>query len=236
MNRSRRRGWIGAAAFVLAAMLWLGLDWIRSRHARGFLANFTQGPPSAATGTGTEDLRNRVNAFGPGDWQHLINEGVRDPSPLERSLLVLRNRLPAPAQSWLPAPDAPLVRWNALGKAWLLSAQDLDDRRCRLLRSAGKANPQRQHLIAELCTVHPRSHRPILSPSFLTQVRDTSNTHPALRPFLLVALAWEAPQDLEPGIRALLGEWARDPDPQLAEGAARTLARRPLATSPGNPR
>jgi hypothetical protein len=228
--RSPRWRPVLATAGILGTALasWFAWEQYECRHARACLAACVQAA-NAGTFPTDEELRSLAKDFGESDWQHLIREASRGETQLEGWINSNRNRFPTAFTSLLPPPTPPHARWNALTKAWLLSSDGLDQRRRLLLRTLKQAQPRTQPLLADLCVTYPRIKPPLLTPQLLAEIKAACTDTPELKAYLMPALSWTAEPLTEPAVRAVLEEWTRDADPRISEGAARTLARRPIA-------
>lgn len=184
---------------------------------------------NAGTFPTDEELRSLAKAFGESDWQHLIREAGRAETKLEGWINSHRNSFPTAFSSLLPPPTPPHARWSALTKAWLLSSEGLDQRRILLLRILKQAQPRAQPMLADLGVTVPRTKPPLLTPQLLAEIKAACMDNPELKAYLMSALSWTAEPLAETAVRAVLEEWTHDADPRISEGAARTLARRPIA-------
>lgn len=219
-----RSVWVTAGILGTAFASWLAWEQYACRHARAFLAACAQAA-NARTLPDDEKLRSFVVAFGGGDWQHIIREAGRGETKLEGWIYNNRNRLPR-ALTPLVLPVDPHVRWNALNKAWLLTSEDLEQRRILLLRAMKEAQLKTQPLLADLCVTFPRTKPPLLTSQLLEEIKAACMVSPELKAYLMPTLSWSALPQTEPAIHGLLEEWTRDANPSTAEGAARTLSRR----------
>jgi hypothetical protein len=219
---------LAAGILGTAFASWIAWEKYESRHGRAYLAACAQAANAGAFPK-DDELRSFAKAFGESDWQHLIREAGRAETKLEGWINSNRNRFPTAVSSLLPPPTPPHARWSALTKAWFLSSEGLDQRRFILLRILKQAQPRTQPLLADLCVTFPRNKPPILTTELLDEIKAVCTDTPELKAYLMSALSWTAEPLAEPAIRAVLEEWTRDPDPRISEGAARTLARRPIA-------